>query len=484
MSKGRILIVDDEAEVRESLETLLQSEGFEVGLAETAGGAVRMVESRPFDVVLLDVSLPDKSGLEALEDIRRLDPNLPVLMITAYASVENAVQAMRSGARNYLTKPWDNEKLVAEIRHSIQAHRLEAENVQLKRALKERYSFPNIVGKSERMLKIFDLVEQVAVSRATVLLMGESGTGKELIAKAIHARSARAEKPFVPVNAGSMPVELLESLLFGHIKGSFTGAIASRQGFFEAADQGTLFFDEIATIGMETQAKLLRVIQEREFTPLGSTDRIKVDVRLIAATNVDLRKLLAEGKFREDLYYRLNVISLHLPPLRERKEDLPHLAEHFLKKYCEENEKPPRRFSPEAMRAMLDYNWPGNVRELENVVQRGVVLSRDSIIDVSLLPEQVLEQSARGSRLFSFLETRPDASLFEIMDECERRVIIDMLEKANWSQTEAAERFQGPLSTLNQKIKRLSIEIKRKKNHPAPRDRDELASAERAPARQ
>lgn len=472
-SEGRVLIIDDEAEVRESLETLLRLEGFEAESGENGDAGLRLIERRAFDVVLLDVALPDRTGLQVLEEIRRLDPNLPVVMITAYASVENAVAAMRAGARNYLTKPWDNEKLVLEIRNIINTRRLETENVQLKRALKERYSFANIVGKSERMLKVFDLVEQVAASRSTVLLVGESGTGKELIAKAVHVHSARADRPFVPVNTGSMPVDLLESLLFGHVKGAFTSAVASKKGFFEVADQGSLFFDEIGTVGLETQAKLLRVIQEREFTPLGSTDPVKVDVRLIAATNADLRRMVAEGKFRDDLYYRLNVITIHLPPLRERKEDIPLLLEHFLKKYCDENQKPLRRFSPEAMRHLLDYDWPGNVRELENVVERAVVLSRDTVVDPTLLPESLLEQAGKASR----------ASLFEILDECERRVIVDMLEKTNWNQTEAAERFQVPLSTLNQKIKRLSIEIKRKGRNSHPREREELAAPERAHAR-
>jgi DNA-binding NtrC family response regulator len=477
MPEGRILIVDDEAEVRESLETLLGLEGFEAEQAESARAGLRLIERRAFDLVLLDVALPDMNGIEALEQIRRLDPGLPVVMITAYGSVENAVAAMRAGARNYLTKPWDNEKLLAEVRNTINTRRLEAENVQLKRALKERYSFPNIIGKSERMLKIFDLVEQVAASRSTVLLMGESGTGKELIAKAIHAQSPRADRPFVPVNTGTMPVDLLESLLFGHVKGAFTSAVASKKGFFEVANQGTLFFDEIGTIGLETQAKLLRVIQEREFTPLGSTEQIKVDVRIVAATNVDLRRLAAEGRFREDLYYRLNVISLQLPPLRERKEDIPLLVECFLKRYCDENHKPLRRFTPEAMRCLMDYDWPGNVRELENVVERAVVLSRDLLVDPALLPDALLERLGKSSQISSFMETRPDASLFEILDECERRVITQMLERTNWSQTEAAERFQVPLSTLNQKIKRLNIEIKRKgRNHSHSREREEVAA--------
>jgi len=474
MNEGRILIIDDEVEVRETLEALLQMEGFDAQSAGTAEGGLRALEQQAFDLVLLDVALPDRSGLDALADIRRMDPNLPVLMITAYASIESAVAAMRGGARDYVTKPWDNDKLVAEIRNAILSRRLETENVQLKRALKERYSFPNIIGKSERMLKILDLVEQVAASRSTVLLAGESGTGKELIAKAIHQASPRADRPFVPVNTGSMPVDLLESLLFGHVKGAFTSAVATKKGFFEVANHGTLFFDEIGTIGLETQAKLLRVIQEREFTPLGSTDQFKVDVRIIAATNVELRRLVPEGKFREDLYYRLNVINLAMPPLRDRKEDIPLLVDHFLRKYCEENQKPWIRFSPEAMRMLMDYNWPGNVRELENTVERAVVLSREPIVEPSLLPESLLEQAGKGSRLFSFLETRPDASLFEIMDECERRVITDMLEKTNGSQTEAAERFRVPLSTLNQKIKRLSIEIKRKNRAAAvPLEREE-----------
>jgi DNA-binding NtrC family response regulator len=264
----------------------------------------------------------------------------------------------------------------------------------------------------------------------------------------------------VPVNTGSLPAELLESTLFGHVKGAFTSAIASKRGLFEVADQGTLFLDEIGTVGAEIQAKLLRVIQEREFMPLGSNETIKTDVRFVVATNVDLRKLVAEGKFREDLYYRLNVITVSLPPLRDRGEDIPLLAEHFLAKFCEENQRPMRRFSPEAMRLMIDHEWPGNVRELENVVERAVVLSRDAVITPELLPEALTDRTDGG--FLPLTGARPGASLFEIMDECERRVILDMLEKTNGSQTEAAEKLQVPLSTLNQKIKRLSIEVRRK----------------------
>ncbi|MGH9492627.1 MAG: sigma-54 dependent transcriptional regulator, partial [Terriglobales bacterium] len=366
--------------------------------------------------------------------------------------------AMQAGAANFIQKPWDNEKLLADIRAAVARRRAEEENVQLKRALKQRYNFENIVGKSEPMLRIFDLVAQVAASRSTVLIQGESGTGKELIAKAIHMNSPRKDRPFVPVNTGSMPADLLESTLFGHVKGAFTSAIASKKGLFEVADRGTLFLDEIATMSMETQAKILRVLQDRKFMHLGGVQELQVDVRIIAATNVDLKPLVAEGRFREDLYYRLNVITVDLPPLRSRREDIPLLVDHFLKKFCAENERPLRQLTPEAMRPLMDYAWPGNVRELENVIERAVVLSSGSTIGFDLLPDQVAGRDLAGR----VIEHRPDASLFDIMDDCERRIVMDMLEKTHWNQTEAAERFRVPLSTLNQKIKRLSIEIRKK----------------------
>jgi DNA-binding NtrC family response regulator len=308
------------------------------------------------------------------------------------------------------------------------------------------------------MLKIFDLVAQVATSRSTVLLQGESGTGKEIIAKAVHLNSPRRDKPFVPVNTGSMPTDLLESTLFGHVKGAFTSAIASKKGLFEVADKGTLFLDEIATMGLETQAKILRVLQDRRFMHLGGIQEVQVDVRIIAATNVDLRQMVREGRFREDLFYRLNVISIELPPLRQRKEDIPLLVEFFLKKYALENERPARRVTPDALRPLMAYSWPGNVRELENVVERAVVLSSGPEINADLLPDSML---GRGSSLIMH-DPPSDASLFEIVEDVERRVITDMLERCNWNQTEAAERFHVPLSTLNQKIRRLNIEIKKK----------------------
>ena len=339
---GSVLIIDDEAEIRESLQTLLEMEGFEVETAVTGEDGLSQMADRPFDLVLLDLTLPGRDGMEILSEIRSHDSRLPVIMITAYGTVENAVRAMQSGAANFVQKPWDNEKLLADVRAAVGWRRAEEENVQLKRALKQRYNFENIVGKSEPMLKIFDLVAQVANSRSTVLLQGESGTGKEVIAKAIHLNSPRRDKPFVPVNTGSMPTDLLESTLFGHVKGAFTSAIASKKGLFEVADKGTLFLDEIATMGLETQAKILRVLQDRRFMHLGGIQEIQVDVRIIAATNIDLRQMVREGRFREDLFYRLNVITVELPPLRQRKEDIPLLVEFFLKKYAEENGRPRR----------------------------------------------------------------------------------------------------------------------------------------------
>jgi DNA-binding NtrC family response regulator len=457
-AQGGILIVDDEAEIRESLQTLLELEGYQVETAANGEEGLSKLGEQPFDLVLLDLALPGRSGIELLPEIRALDPQLPVIIITAYGTVEDAVRAMQGGAGNFLQKPWDNEKLLADVRAAVARRRTEEENVQLKRALKQRYNFENIVGKSEPMLKIFDLVAQVAPSRSTVLLQGESGTGKELIAKALHLNSTRRDRPFVPVNTGSMPPDLLESTLFGHVKGAFTSAIASKKGLFEIADRGTLFLDEIGTMGLDTQSKILRVLQDRKFMHLGGTHEIQVDVRIIAATNVDLRQLVREGKFREDLFYRLNVIAIDLPPLRQRKEDIPLLVDFFLRRYSDENQRPLRVMTPEGMRPLLNYSWAGNVRELENVMERAVVLSSTPEIGPDLLPDHI---AGRGA-LLPLIESRADASLFDMMEECERHLIVNMLEKCSWNQTETAERFHIPLSTLNQKIKRLNIEIKKK----------------------
>ena len=457
-SMGSVLIVDDESAIRESLQTLLELEGYTVDTATDGEEGLARLADHPYDLVLLDFAMPDRNGVDVLREIRERDAELAVIMITAYGTVENAVSAMQTGATNFIQKPWDNEKLLADVRTAVGQRRAEQEIIQLKRALKQRYNFEHIVGKSEPMLRIFDLVAQVAPSRSTVLLQGESGTGKELIAKAVHMNSPRKDQPFVPVNTGSMPTDLLESTLFGHVKGAFTSAIASKKGLFEMADRGTLFLDEIGTMGLETQAKILRVLQDRRFMHLGGVSEVQVDVRIIAATNVDLRQQVKEGKFREDLFYRLNVITIDLPPLRQRKNDIPLLAQHFAQKFAEENAKPALNISTDALRPLMDYDWPGNVRELENVIERAVVLANGPTLTIDLLPDNLV---GRGAKL-ALMEHRPDASLFEIMEDCERRIITDMLEKCGWNQTEAADQFRIPLSTLNQKIKRLNIEIRKK----------------------
>jgi DNA-binding NtrC family response regulator len=457
-SSPRILIIDDEAAIRESLDTLLTLEGFTVSMAIDGPSGLDQLSRNEYDLLLLDLALPGESGIDLLPRITALQPNLPVIMITAYGTMGNVVDAIRAGAENFVQKPWDNEKLLADIRTAIARHRAEEEVVQLKRTLKQRYNFENIVGKSEPMLRLFDVVAQIAPSRSTVLLQGESGTGKELIAKAIHANSPRRDRPFVPVNTGAVPSELLESTLFGHVKGAFTSAISAKKGLFEVANGGTLFLDEIGTMGMDMQAKILRVLQDKRFMHLGGTTEIQVDVRIVAATNVNLQEAVREGKFREDLFYRLNVICLELPPLRSRREDIPLLAAHFLKYYADENGTENRSLSPEALRVLMDYEWPGNVRELENAMERGVVLSTTRTITPDLLPSQLTGSTYSAS----LLDHKPDASLFDLMEEIERRIISDRLERCHWNQTEAAEYFKIPLSTLNQKIKRLSVEVKKR----------------------
>ncbi len=467
--RARILIVDDEEDIREGLETLLTLENYRVDQAVTANEGLARLETTSFDLVLLDLMLPDKSGIDFLAEFRQRDTITPVFLITAYGSLEVAVQALKNGANDYFSKPWDNEKLLIEIDRQITKGKLETENRELKRAMKQRYSFPNIVGKSERMLRILDLVSQVSPSRTTILVTGETGTGKELIAKAIHTNSPRADHPFIAVNSGSLPSDLLESNLFGHVKGAFTGAVSTHKGCFEMANMGTIFFDEIGTISLETQAKLLRVIQEREFMPLGSTDTLKVDTRVLAATNSDLKRLVDEGKFREDLYYRLNVINIQLPPLRDRKEDIPALIEHFFNKYCKENEKfldvhgrGALEFEPEAMNLLMEHAWPGNVRELENVVERAVVLATTQVVPATVLPESLLQAGGVRIRHDPSGSLPADASLYEMVADFERAKILQVLDESGYSQTDAAELLRIPLSTLNQKIKRLNIEIRKR----------------------
>ncbi|MGZ5473852.1 MAG: sigma-54-dependent transcriptional regulator, partial [Thermoanaerobaculia bacterium] len=383
----RILIVDDEEVLRDVLDAVLRREGFDIVTASSGEEALNVLDTEEIDLVILDVMLPGISGIDTMRAIRISNPHLPVIIITAFSSIDGAIDAMKQGAFHYIPKPFKNEEVVLTVNKALEQRRLSSENERLKAELSDRYAYSNIIGKSEIMRKVFDLIRLAAPSRSNILIQGESGTGKELVAKAIHHASPRARNAFVTVNSGSLPPELLESSLFGHMKGAFTGAIASKRGLFEVADNGSIFLDEIGNINLETQAKLLRVIQEKEFMRLGSVETVKVDVRIIAATNADLQKLMADQRFREDLYYRLNVITIQLPPLRRRREDIALLVQHFLQKYSEENKRRVREVTADAMRILMDHSWPGNVRELENTIERAVVLCTGDRITPELLPD-------------------------------------------------------------------------------------------------
>src|SRR5574339_786344 len=359
---GTILVVDDEEIMREILETLLTREGYEVRLASSGEEGLDLARTVPFDAAIVDIMMPGFNGIETLDELKRIDEDLAVVIITAYGSIESAIAAMKSGAFDYIAKPFKNEEVLVVVRNAMERRRLVHENRNLRQNIQERYhKFANIIGRSPRMRQVFDLIIQAAPSRSTILIQGESGTGKELVARAIHANSSRSERSFVAVNSGNLPPELLESTLFGHVKGAFTGAVYPKKGLFDLADKGSIFFDEIGNIPLETQAKLLRVMQEREFMRLGGMETLKVDVHIIAATNVDLRKMVEDGRFREDLFYRLHVINIVLPPLRDRKEDIPLLANHFLAKYSEENQKHGIELTADALDLLMDYDWPGNV---------------------------------------------------------------------------------------------------------------------------
>ena len=460
-NRGTVLVVDDEQVMREILDALLRQAGYSVRLAETGEQGIRIVDREPIDLAVVDVMLPDISGLKVLERIREIDAEISVVMLTAFASVETAVAAIKCGAFDYLTKPFKNDEVLNLVGNGIRQRRLARENRTLREQLVRRERFDELVGKSPRMQEVYALVEQVAGSRANVLITGESGTGKELVAKAIHRRSPRRKRPFVTVHSGSLPPELLESNLFGHLKGAFTGAVAPKKGLFEIADGGSIFFDEIGTVHMETQAKLLRVIQEKEFMNLGGVDTIRVDVRVIAATNTDLKRLAEHGKFREDLYFRLDVINIHLPPLRDRREDIPALAQHFLRKFGSENAKPLLAFSSETMQVLLDCRWPGNVRQLENAVERAVVLSTGPEIDAALLPDAVRSRAARVS-VASVPRLETGVTFREYISEVERQLLIETLDQVDGVQKRAAEVLGLKPTTLNEMLKRHGIRFARR----------------------
>jgi DNA-binding NtrC family response regulator len=459
--RGRILVIDDEPIIRDVLRQVLGRERHDLVIVPDAERGLEALEAGEFDLVVLDLMLPGMGGLQALTAIRRRDPDQVVIMLTAYGSVETAVQAMRMGAHDYVSKPFRNEDLLRSVQNGLRHRRLLVENRTLRRALIGKVGSWGLVGRSRAMQTLYNLIEQVAPSRSTVLIQGESGTGKELVAHAIHMRSGRPPEAFVVVNSGSMPADLLESNLFGHVKGAFTGAVQSKKGLFEVANGGSIFFDEISSVKPEVQAKLLRVIQEKEFLPLGAVQSAQVDVRIIAATNIDLMELVRRGEFREDLYYRLNVITLSLPPLRERREDIPPLVEHFIQKYAGENQKEVRGVAPEAMALLLDHPWRGNVRELENVIERAVVLAREPLIGVDLLPEGFGPSRAGAPPLAPALDAPLDGpfSFYETMERFEREIIGESLRRTGGVQRRAAALLGLKATTLNEKIKRLKIDI-------------------------
>jgi DNA-binding NtrC family response regulator len=456
---GRILIIDDEPIVREVLRDVLAREAYALTFAVDAETGLEALDRQEFDLVVLDLMLPGMGGLEALTEIRRRDPDQVIVMLTAFGSVETAVQAMRMGANDYLTKPFKNDDVLRAVGRGLSHRRLILENRSLRRALQGRTGSWGLVGKSRTMQTLYSLIEQVAPSRSTVLIQGESGTGKELVAHAIHERSGRPADAFVVVNSGSMPADLLESNLFGHVKGAFTGAVQAKKGLFEVANGGSIFFDEISSVKPDVQAKLLRVIQEKEFIPVGAVQSVQVDVRIIAATNIDLMELVRRGEFREDLYYRLNVITLTLPPLRDRREDIPPLVEHFIRKYAEENHKEVGGVSPEAMALLMDHPWRGNVRELENVIERAVVLSREPLIGADLLPEPIHRQAVQAPAVQGLMNDG-EFSFYQTMENFEREIITESLKRTNGVQRRAAALLGLKATTLNEKIKRLKIDLR------------------------
>ena len=452
-ASGRILVVDDDFAHRTMLRTLITGWGYEVIEADDGAAAVEAVQKDPFDLVLTDIRMVRVSGLEALEEIHRFNPALPVILMTAYASVETAVEALKKGAYDYLTKPLDFDELRLALERALEHGHLREENRMLRESLGARFDRGSLIGRSAAMTRLLDLVAQVAPSEATVLVTGESGTGKEMIAGAIHTNSPRKGGPFIRINCAAIAETLLESELFGHEKGSFTGAERRKEGKFRQADRGTIFLDEVSEMSLGMQVKLLRVLQEREFTRVGGEDVIRVDVRVIAATNRDLLKALQEGRFREDLYYRLNVVMLRVPALRERREDIPLLAQHFLNIFAEKNRKPMQGFTPRAMDRLLRYAWPGNVRELMNTVERGVVLTRANILDEQDVAP-VLEAQTRQAPADPVSAVPGGDKSLESM---EKATILKTLEEAGGNKSEAARRLGITRRTLHLKLKKYGM---------------------------
>lgn len=445
-----VLIVEDEEILRSILRRLLEDAGYSVATADSAEAALEIFTSQPIAVTLTDIRMAGMDGLALLDQIKAVDSEALVIIMTAFSSVDSAIAALRKGAYDYITKPFVNEDLLQTVKNALRQHQLFSENRALRRELDKKYSFAEIIGTSESLQSVFRLVEKVAATNTSILIQGESGTGKELIARAIHHHSPRAAKPFLAVNCGALPESLLESELFGHTKGAFTGAVADKKGLFRSAENGTVFLDEIGEISQAMQVRLLRALQEHEVTPVGSSLSVKFDARIIAATNRDLEKAVETGDFREDLFYRLNVIEIWLPPLRERREDIPLLVRHFIKKIARAQNAPEKSIASDAMAALVSYNFPGNVRELENAVERAFTLSGDEI-DAASLPPRIKNSAAHA------LPVRDTESFRPTLEEIERRYIFEILNSVNQDKTEAANILGIDLSTLYRKLKRYDV---------------------------
>lgn len=449
--KPKILVVDDEASHRKMIEAVLSDEGYEIKQADDGQAAIDEVGKGFFDLILMDIRMGKVGGIEALSQIKDISPGIPIIIMTAYASVDTAVEALKAGAYDYLTKPLDIDELKILVGKALRFHQLEKENIYLKERLNDRFDFSNIIGRGAAMKSLFDTMALVAPSEATVLIFGESGTGKELIADAIHQNSSRKDQPFIKVNCAALPETLLESELFGHEKGSFTGAVSRQQGRFQLAHKSSIFLDEVAEMAPTTQAKILRVLQEREFEPLGGNQTIQVDTRVIAATNKNLEEEIKTGRFREDLYYRLNVVNLDVPPLRERREDISLLADFFLKRYAEKNKRIIKGFTPRAMDLLMRYDWPGNVRELENVVERAVILARGEMVTPAEFPDILLQLDPEIKA--TYVNLSPGRTLKDV----EKDMIIRTLEETGGNRTHAAKILGISRRTLQLKLKEYGI---------------------------
>jgi two-component system response regulator PilR (NtrC family) len=454
---GLIHIIDDEPIIHEVLGDLLTAEGYEVESSLNGEEALEKYSPDTCDLILLDLLMPGMNGIEVLKRIKKTDPQAVIIIITAYASVESAISAMKIGAFDYIQKPFKHDELLLTIQRAREHKNLLDENIRLKDELKGKFSFEKIIGKSNVMNNVFETIKASAPTRSTILLQGESGTGKELVARAIHQNSDRASAPFIIVNSGSLPPDLLESNLFGHLRGAFTGAVSDKKGLFEAADKGSIFFDEISSLNMETQAKLLRVMQDREFMRLGGTKTIKVNVRVIAATNTDLEDMINEKQFRQDLFFRLNVIKIELPPLRERKEDIPLLVKHFLDTYSKENKKEILGVSEEVMEVFANYAWPGNIRELENLIERAVVLTKSKLITRNNMPPFLFDTEDKQEK--DHILSDNTGTLKEQTQQFQKSWILEALRKSNGVQKKAAQLLGVKPTTLNEMIKRMGIDV-------------------------